>query len=278
MDEWALERYFDKYIAHDSSRINEEHDEGEEAFFRLLPDELLTLPESGQNNTAENQSRTVGPSLDHNSQNASAGPSSATPQCHKPLLRPCIRPLLSWFRVFASRNVVSVVNLGCRLDLDLIARTAWNVVYSAQVSHMLTMRIRKPRTTANIFYTGKLVCTGATSMEESKVAARRFARIVQKLGFPVRFLNFRIQMIVATCDTFPVSLENLVRAHKEHCCYDPELFSCVFYKLQPGQRIIIPWTGRLTLTGPKNMEDIYRGFETIYPILCNFRIRIRGGS
>uniref|UniRef100_A0A3B4ZGC7 Uncharacterized protein n=1 Tax=Stegastes partitus TaxID=144197 RepID=A0A3B4ZGC7_9TELE len=101
-------------------------------------------------------------------------------------------------------NVVSVVNLGCRLDLDLIARTAWNVVYSAQVSHMLTMRIRKPRTTANIFYTGKLVCTGATSMEESKVAARRFARIVQKLGFPVRFLNFRIQMIVATCDTFPV--------------------------------------------------------------------------
>uniref|UniRef100_A0A3B5BC10 Uncharacterized protein n=1 Tax=Stegastes partitus TaxID=144197 RepID=A0A3B5BC10_9TELE len=104
--------------------------------------------------------------------------------------------------------------LDCRLDLDLIARTPWNVEYRPKV---FTMRIRKPRTTASIFSSGQLVCTGATSVEESKVASRRFARIVQKLRFPVRFLNFRIQMIVATCSTFPVSLEKLALVHREHC-------------------------------------------------------------
>uniref|UniRef100_A0A3Q1FLN5 Uncharacterized protein n=1 Tax=Acanthochromis polyacanthus TaxID=80966 RepID=A0A3Q1FLN5_9TELE len=100
-------------------------------------------------------------------------------------------------------NVVSRVNLGCRLDLNLIARNTWNVKYNPKV-HRVLIQIRRPRTTASIFSSGVLICMGATSIEESKVAARRFARIMQKLGFPVRFLNFKIQLIMATCSSFPV--------------------------------------------------------------------------
>lgn len=48
------------------------------------------------------------------------------------------------------------------------------------------MRIREPRTTALIFSSGKMVCTGAKSEEDSRLAARKYARIIQKLGFPVR--------------------------------------------------------------------------------------------
>ena len=33
--------------------------------------------------------------------------------------------------------------------------------------------------------TGKMVCTGAKSEQDSKLAARKYARIIQKLGFPV---------------------------------------------------------------------------------------------
>uniref|UniRef100_A0A3B3BPQ6 TATA box-binding protein-like 1 n=1 Tax=Oryzias melastigma TaxID=30732 RepID=A0A3B3BPQ6_ORYME len=62
----------------------------------------------------------------------------------------------------------------------------------------LLMRIRRPRTTANIFRSGKMICTGATSMEECRQATRRHARILQKAGFPVRILNFRIINCVCT--------------------------------------------------------------------------------
>jgi TATA-box binding protein (TBP) (component of TFIID and TFIIIB) len=48
------------------------------------------------------------------------------------------------------------------------------------------MRIRSPRTTALIFSSGKMVCTGAKSEEDSVQAARRYARVIQKLGFPVK--------------------------------------------------------------------------------------------
>lgn len=66
----------------------------------------------------------------------------------------------------------------------------------------MIMRIRDPRTTALVFSSGKMVCTGAKryilyitmaaslsfslfSEELSRLAARKYARIIQKLGFPV---------------------------------------------------------------------------------------------
>lgn len=55
------------------------------------------------------------------------------------------------------------------------------------------------------------------SEEQARVAVRRFARIVQKLGFPVSLLNFRIHSIQAKGRAFPVSLERLVLAHRQHC-------------------------------------------------------------
>ena len=41
-----------------------------------------------------------------------------------------------------------------------------------------------------------MVCTGAKSEEESRLAARKYARIIQKLGFPTKFKDFKIQNMV----------------------------------------------------------------------------------
>lgn len=49
------------------------------------------------------------------------------------------------------------------------------------------MKLRKPRITATIWSSGKIICTGATSEEEAKFGARRLARSLQKLGFQVMF-------------------------------------------------------------------------------------------
>ena len=42
-----------------------------------------------------------------------------------------------------------------------------------------------------------MVCTGAKSEEDSRLAARKYARIVQKLGFPTKFKDFKIQNMVS---------------------------------------------------------------------------------
>ena len=58
---------------------------------------------------------------------------------------------------------------------------------------------------------GKMVCTGAKSEEDARTAARKYARIVKKLGFPaVKFKEFKIQNMVGSCDVkFPIRLEGL---------------------------------------------------------------------
>lgn len=83
------------------------------------------------------------------------------------------------------QNIVSTVNLGCKLDLKRIALHARNAEYNPKRFAAVIMRIREPRTTALIFSSGKMVCTGAKSEDMSRLAARKYARIVQKLGFEV---------------------------------------------------------------------------------------------
>ena len=96
-----------------------------------------------------------------------------------------------------------------------------NAISFIQRFAAVIMRIREPRTTALIFSSGKMVCTGAKSENESKLAARKYARVVQKLGFPAKFIDFKIQNMVGSVDVkFPIRLEGLVLTHSQFSRYD----------------------------------------------------------
>ena len=59
------------------------------------------------------------------------------------------------------QNIVSTVNLDCTLDLRAIALHARNAEYNPKRFAAVIMRIKEPKTTALIFSSGKIVCTGA---------------------------------------------------------------------------------------------------------------------
>jgi len=171
------------------------------------------------------------------------------------------------------QNVVSTVNLGVKLNLKNIALHARNAEYNPKRFAAVIMRIREPKTTALIFASGKMVCTGAKSEEQSKLAARRYARIVQKVGFAVQFQEFKIQNIVGSCDVkFPIKLEGLVYHHPNYSSYEPELFPGLIYRMvKPKIVLLIFVSGKIVLTGAKKRDDIYEAFEAIYPVLRQFR-------
>jgi len=171
------------------------------------------------------------------------------------------------------QNIVSTVNLGCRLDLKKIALHARNAEYNPKRFAAVIMRIRDPKTTALIFASGKMVCTGAKSEEMSKLAARKYGRIVAKLGFPVTFSDFKIQNIVGSCDVkFPIRLEGLAYDHLNFSSYEPELFPGLIYRMvQPKIVLLIFVSGKVVLTGAKTRDDIYTAFEQMYPVLTEYR-------
>ena len=88
----------------------------------------------------------------------------------------------------------------------------------------IIMRIRDPKTTALIFVSGKMAVTGAKSEDDSRLASRKYARIVQKLGFDAKFSEFKIQNIVGSCDVkFPIRLEGLAYSYGSFSSYEPEV-------------------------------------------------------
>lgn len=131
------------------------------------------------------------------------------------------------------------------------------------------MRIREPKTTALIFASGKMVVTGAKSEDDSKLASRKYARIIQKLGFNAKFIDFKIQNIVGSCDIkFPIRLEGLASRHHHFSSYEPELFPGLIYRMiKPKIVLLIFVSGKIVLTGAKVREEIYQAFEMIYPVL-----------
>lgn len=131
------------------------------------------------------------------------------------------------------------------------------------------MRIREPKTTALIFASGKMVVTGAKSEDDSKLASRKYARIIQKLGFNAKFTDFKIQNIVGSCDIkFPIRLEGLASRHHNFSSYEPELFPGLIYRMiKPKIVLLIFVSGKIVLTGAKVREEIYQAFEMIYPVL-----------
>ncbi|KAC9138564.1 hypothetical protein E3N88_46307 [Mikania micrantha] len=171
------------------------------------------------------------------------------------------------------QNIVSTVNLDCKLDLKAIALQARNAEYNPKRFAAVIMRIREPKTTALIFASGKMVCTGAKSEQQSKLAARKYARIIQKLGFPAKFKDFKIQNIVGSCDVkFPIRLEGLAYSHGAFSSYEPELFPGLIYRMkQPKIVLLIFVSGKIVLTGAKVRDETYTAFENIYPVLTEFR-------
>lgn len=145
----------------------------------------------------------------------------------------------------------------------------------------VVMRIREPKTTALIFASGKMVVTGAKSEDDSRLASRKYARIIQKLGFDAKFAEFKIQNIVGSCDVkFPIRLEGLAFSHGAFSSYEPEvsrwqcsvidgqLFPGLIYRMmKPKVVLLIFVSGKIVLTGAKVREEIYMAFNQIYSVL-----------
>uniref|UniRef100_A0A1B6GA63 TATA box-binding protein-like 1 n=1 Tax=Cuerna arida TaxID=1464854 RepID=A0A1B6GA63_9HEMI len=168
-------------------------------------------------------------------------------------------------------NVVCSFSVRCHLNLRQIALNGINVEYRREHG-MVTMKLRKPYTTASIWSSGKITCTGATSEDESHIAARRFARRLQKLGFNTRFANFRIVNVLGTCSMpFSIKINAFSEYHKPQAEYEPELHPGVTFKLkQPKATLKIFSTGSITVTAPC-VNDVQQAIEYIYPLVYQFR-------
>uniref|UniRef100_A0A182N145 TATA box-binding protein-like 1 n=1 Tax=Anopheles dirus TaxID=7168 RepID=A0A182N145_9DIPT len=168
-------------------------------------------------------------------------------------------------------NVVCSFSVRCHLNLHDIALNGDNVEFRRE-NGMVTMKLRRPYTTASIWSSGKITCTGATSEDQAKVAARRYSRCLQKLGFNVRLRNFRIVNVLGTCAMpWGIKIVNFSEKYKKDASYEPELHPGVTYKLHsPRATLKIFSTGSITVTAA-SVAFVQAAIEHIFPLVYEFR-------
>ncbi|KAG5683842.1 hypothetical protein PVAND_013105 [Polypedilum vanderplanki] len=168
-------------------------------------------------------------------------------------------------------NVVCAFSVRCHLSLKHIALQGANVEFKRE-NGMVTMKLRKPYTTASIWSSGKITCTGATSEEQAKIAARRYARMLQKLNFRVRFQNYRVVNVLGTCKMpWAIKIVQFSEKYKKEASYEPELHPGVTYNLKnPTATLKIFSTGSMTVTA-RSVADVQAAIEHIYPLVYEFK-------
>jgi len=172
----------------------------------------------------------------------------------------------------AIQNVIATFKLPIDLDLPELVQNCKNCEYNPRKFSAITLRIRKPKTTALIFSTGKIIIAGAKSENHAKQAARKFARIIQKAGADIKWSQgkFKIENIVASTDVgFSIRLESVAREYEAETSYDTELFPGLIYRFtEPKSLVALVFaTGKVVFTGGRTTEDIREAFDMLYPLL-----------
>ena len=131
------------------------------------------------------------------------------------------------------------------------------------------LRIDSPRTTALVFASGKVVCTGAQSERCARLALDEFHCIIRDALYPgIQLLNEYIQNIVSKADLGrKLNVVNIYRKFQLEAMYQPELFPGMRLRLKnPKLAILMYIGGRMILTGAKTRRDIERGWQVALKI------------
>ncbi|KAK7582515.1 hypothetical protein V9T40_013960 [Parthenolecanium corni] len=169
-------------------------------------------------------------------------------------------------------NVVCTGNVRCNVDLRRITLLNYNVEFR---NSRVTIKLRKPKVTANIWSNGKIVCFGAPSAMEAQTGLRRVARIVQRAGYDVKLCPMRICNVCACYGApFQIKLSAFANHYKHLVSYEPEISSAVIYKileLDLKATLQIYATGNIIILAP-NIASAEKAAAKIYHmVLDDFR-------
>jgi len=176
-------------------------------------------------------------------------------------------------------NVVAFAVLGKKIVLNKLVEKMDNTEYEPEQFPGLVYRITDPRAAALIFSSGKIVCTGAKSIEMSKEAMRRIVNDIRKTGIamPKKF-NITIENIVASTkiDVKPKLMLEDISLSLPEVEYEPEQFPGLVYRMKdPRTAFLLFGSGKIICTGGRNLEDIHKALHKFRDRLQEMGLKVK---
>ncbi|MFQ5884362.1 MAG: TATA-box-binding protein [Thermoplasmata archaeon] len=164
-------------------------------------------------------------------------------------------------------NVVASTSLGSELDLQAIALALGGAEYEPEQFPGLIYRLKDPKTATLLFRSGKVVCTGAKSLKDVKLAISKVAEQIEKAGIKIeKEPEIEVQNIVASSDLeSEINLNAIaISLGLEKVEYEPEQFPGLVYRIDDPKVVVLLFgSGKLVCTGARKPEDVERAVEKI---------------
>jgi len=162
-------------------------------------------------------------------------------------------------------NIVVSSSLEHDIPLEKMAATLSNTEYNPEQFPGLVIRIKEPKTSALIFSSGKIVCTGARTIEKVHESIKKIIKSLEKINIKITIKPVvKIQNIVASGSIgMDLNLNDLATKLRD-VEYEPEQFPGLVYKLAAAKATFLLFSnGKIVCTGTKSEKEVHEALDML---------------
>jgi len=162
-------------------------------------------------------------------------------------------------------NIVISTSLKHDIPLEKMAATLSNTEYNPEQFPGLVIRIKEPKTSALIFSSGKVVCTGARTMDKVHESIKKIIKSLEKINIKITVKpEIKIQNIVAAGSVGMDLNLNVLAMKLENTEYEPEQFPGLVYKLAEAKATFLLFSnGKIVCTGTKSEKEVHEALDKL---------------
>ena len=162
-------------------------------------------------------------------------------------------------------NIVVSTSLEHDIPLEKMAANLSNTEYNPEQFPGLVMRIKEPKTSALIFGSGKVVCTGARSMQKVEESIQKIIESLEKINIKIKIKpKINIQNIVASGSIGMDLNLNTLAMKLDNTEYEPEQLPGLVYKLMEAKATFLLFSnGKVVCTGTKSEEEVHKALAKL---------------
>lgn len=170
-------------------------------------------------------------------------------------------------------NIVVSTSLEHPVPLEKMAATLSTTEYNPEQFPGLVLRIKEPKTSALIFSSGKVVCTGARTLEDVGLAIEQIKKSLEKINVHITITpEIAVQNIVASGAIGMKLNLNVLAMRLENTEYEPEQFPGLVFKLPEAKATFLLFSnGKVVCTGTKSEAQVHTAMKMLVDRLLEFQ-------
>jgi transcription initiation factor TFIID TATA-box-binding protein len=162
-------------------------------------------------------------------------------------------------------NIVASASLGLRIPLEKMIKYLDGTEYEPEQFPGLVYRLKDPKAATLIFSSGKIVCTGARSIEDVKRVIKKVIDTIKiaGIGNPTTY-SIQIENIVASAKLKSTLNLDKIAFEVEESEYEPEQFPGLVLRMKnPKVAFLLFSSGKIVCTGGRKIKDVETAVEAL---------------